>query len=914
MLSKNKSLFLIISVFLLLFITLAAVVFANATEEEKDYKSFYEATNGVTVTYKTSSTLPFSDLGSGLDVVMKDYTSITFNKTIDLNDEEVKESFLEFYVLPSVNGTADFQEMFVYLYDINNEENFVKIRLKDSTTVVYTQAGANNNSLKGKGHWDNRIYTDGIYGGAEEASFSGYYQSGTRRTIKLQFDNETMIYKMNNRFIVDLDDIEFYTYSQHFKGFSSGQVKVKIAINSAAKQRAEFVIIKLGNLTGSALNITEIVDTEGPVITVSTNSYGVEDFVIPVVGNYYPLYNYSALDSEYGFCPVSVEVLKNGSENVSIVDNKFYVDSVGEYKITYSAVDGLNNMSKLERSFTAVEDTKAILIDIEKDQIKNQMFLGEVIDLPQVISVTGAIGNFSTDIQAIGKTKSYKITNGKFCPEVEGEYSVVYSVKDILGRCGIYIYKINVIVSDNPVFIEEPQLLKYYISGFTYEIPIVNAYNFSTGTNAQVTTSISIDGGTSQTLDETRKIKLDATQDNSVVRFTYSTGNQSVYYERPLIKTTAIEGSAERLFMYKYFVASDGVSLSAEDTYSVIQTSVDGNAEFINPLLFADMSIQFNAILNSAKFKNLSFMLTDTYNSEECIKVSLDNSGSAIMSSGDMSINLNKVLGADNTDFVMVFSNNKVSIGDKNIKITKYVNGEDFKGFTSGKVYLNIVFEGVNGLSQLKVKTINNQNLGNNISRDIGKPRVVVNGDIGGFYDKGTIVSTLKGFAADVISPELVFTMTVTSPSGEIVVDVNGLSLVNVSPAKSYNFVLAERGDYKISYTAIDKSLKEASSMYTVRSYVKEYISFETNVKTNIAVGTKITIPSVILNNVDNPSQYKVETYLLDNIGNTILLDSNSLTFGYKGTYVIVFIASKTNGEKIDSSSSLIESITFKVE
>ena len=68
------------------------------------YEKFYEASEGVSAEFQKAADLPYSDLGDGLRFVMTDYTEVTFNKTIDLSDPEVKKSFIEFYVIPEVDG------------------------------------------------------------------------------------------------------------------------------------------------------------------------------------------------------------------------------------------------------------------------------------------------------------------------------------------------------------------------------------------------------------------------------------------------------------------------------------------------------------------------------------------------------------------------------------------------------------------------------------------------------------------------------------------------------------------------------------------------------------------------------------------------------------------------------------------
>ena len=97
---KNK-LIVILAVLTLLSSALfcAFGVYADSSDNAPAYKKFFTASDGVTVEYKQKSDLPYSDLGDGIRVVMKDYTEVAFNKTIDLSLNSVKDSFLNFYVM-----------------------------------------------------------------------------------------------------------------------------------------------------------------------------------------------------------------------------------------------------------------------------------------------------------------------------------------------------------------------------------------------------------------------------------------------------------------------------------------------------------------------------------------------------------------------------------------------------------------------------------------------------------------------------------------------------------------------------------------------------------------------------------------------------------------------------------------------
>ena len=874
------------------------------------YEKFYEASEGVSAEFQKAADLPYSDLGDGLRFVMTDYTEVTFNKTIDLSDPEVKKSFIEFYVIPEVDGEADFKELFFYLYDVNDENNYVKIRLYDATTVVYSQAGANGNSLKGKAHWDDQqIYTDGLWGAATEISFSGYYKSGSQRYLRLQFDNENMQYIFNGRMAVDLDDTEFYTYSQHFKGFSSDQVRVKMVVNGTNKQRADIIITKFGTLTGEELAISEIADTEGPEITVDTSAYAVSDFPVARVGADYPVFDYSAKDNESGLCDVDVSVTCGG-ETIPVKDGYFPVDREGEYIIAYSSSDRLGNPGRLEKKITSVKDTFPISISIDTDSIEKTMALGEKLTLPEILYVSGYMGKYSAEIRVISKTHSVTVEDGVFEPPAPGVYSVVFGARDILNRFGNLIYEIEVVTANEPIFTSEPVLPKYYIEGYEYTVPCITAYNFATGQDIPVTVWVSADGETPVQLGADGKYTPVSDKETTVFTITYKAEDKVAVYERPLVN---VSDSLNQINMYRYFAADGGLTVSANENSALLTAASEGKAEFINPLLAQDLSMAFNAENGKYNFRNLKISLTDSVNENERIEAVVENNGGvATLSLENESVPLSNSFGSGQ-DFSLTVNKDFI-IGDKSIRITEYSDGRAFGGFSSGLVYLEISVSGVYGDSVIYIKNVNGQSLGSRTVRDNIRPRVTVSGDIGGMFETGATVSTLIGFAGDVISPVCDFRLTVTDPEGNIVRDTSGTLLENVSPYRSYDIALSSAGDYVVSYTAEDGAGRTSSTMYFIRSYLQKYISVS-DVPENVAVGTEISLPEVTLVNVENTQDYRITVMLIDNLGGcTVLEDSvTSIKLNYAGKYKLIYIAAEAENGKVNAGASLIQTVSITV-
>ena len=131
-------------------------------------------------------------------------------------------------------------------------------------------------------------------------------------------------------------------------------------------------------------------------------------------------------------------------------------------------------------------------------------------------------------------------------------------------------------------------------------------------------------------------------------------------------------------------------------------------------------------------------------------------------------------------------------------------NGEPFNGFTSGKLTFDIEMYDVLQDASLFVYDISGIKVSNN--QDTTGPSIAPVGEIKTSAPKDSVYTINRVVVGDVLSPSTVATLTVKTPNGVVVTDVNGKKLENVDATVDYQINLAEYGTYHVSVLATEES------------------------------------------------------------------------------------------------------------
>lgn len=158
------------------------------------------------------------------------------------------------------------------------------------------------------------------------------------------------------------------------------------------------------------------------------------------------------------------------------------------------------------------------------------------------------------------------------------------------------------------------------------------------------------------------------------------------------------------------------------------------------------------------------------------------------------------------TEFRLNYSNEEHKImadGSNYITIGSAYGGAEFNGFTSGKVYMRIEFEGVTGPASILVSTLNLQPL-RDTPLDRVSPKVVIMGEYGGMHSIGDLAEIPMALVGDVLDPDVEAKVEVRDPSGNIVTATDGTLLNKVSADRKYTIEIKEYGNYRVTFTSTD--------------------------------------------------------------------------------------------------------------
>ena len=114
----------------------------------------------------------------GLMVNLKEGETLEFSQVIDLKGAKKGEYFTEFYPVPSTKGSADAEQFWIQLTDVEDPESFVIMRANNVTTgtmdtTYFLIKGDGQNAMVGyESSWD-RLHKDNQYGAWHALSLSG---------------------------------------------------------------------------------------------------------------------------------------------------------------------------------------------------------------------------------------------------------------------------------------------------------------------------------------------------------------------------------------------------------------------------------------------------------------------------------------------------------------------------------------------------------------------------------------------------------------------------------------------------------------------------------------------------------------------------------------------------------------------
>lgn len=855
----------------------------NVTKEFQVYPLFCQ-------TSSESSTINLTDVG--MEVSLVDGDSLKINKTIDLSNVNVNDELINIQINPTEKNEADFTVLTVKFTDIKDVNSYLKVTLQSAPVgekgelpfASYALAGATNQPQTGYEEELGRLHRNNQWGAYFPLSF---YNNGGNSTIDIRFDSNTKeVFSLPNYRIIDLDDPDFFT--NKWNGFTSGIVNVEITAASYLKNSANFII---KSLNGKPIDSIYAIDKIAPSLDVDCDLNNIPKAVL---NQPYPLFDAIAIDDSDGNVKVTKKVYKNylktNQFDVLIKDNSFIPTQKGIYTVEYTAFDKTGNKTKKIINVNVVDSIEKVNISLIESSKITTGKLGYYVPLAKY-SVNGGSGEIKVETVVKYKGKNVEIVDNKFLPEQEGNYEIIYTAKDYLSNSVTTVYNFKGIVSNEPVYTNEPIIPKYLIKGKKYLFEDYYVMDYSKGSPNKIKTNLYISDNGNKVL-----VKDNYLVSTSQDKLTFIYEANGYEYKKEVKVINVGDSSNGTLDLTKYFDITSNYEIKAKDNAISFNSSTPGQINFIRELLVGDFSLKMS-LENGKNIDAVSIILQDSINENEKVKVTYQkNSNQAVFLINNKPLyQLTEFGFLDNSvsnEFTLTTNGTYITpFGNVSLLLNTYENGELFKGFSSTKVYASIVVEKASGDYTLNVRNISGQPM-NTTKKDRIKPLIVLTGDYGGEYNINEIVTIPPAQALDILDPNIEFYLTVKTPSGQIVVDENNVSLDNVDPYKTYYFKVSEYGYYNVSYMAKDSNNGQEKPMsYAIicEDKIAPTISFDVDTITN--VGEKITINNLkISDNHTSKEKLKTYVYLVMPNGENILMKEGYYSFipNAKGVYKIV--------------------------
>ena len=684
---------------------------------------------------------------------------------------------------------------------------------------------------------------------------------------------------------VDFDDP--LHFENVWRGFTTGECFLSIKAGGYTGESFSFILTHLDGMGERESNaMGNLVDGDfettydrGPIeIELDLEGYSENALPVALVGVEYPLFDAITKNVYFGTLYPEYSITKGG-EPVAKSENGFLPTEAGEYLVTYKVIDYIGREETKTITINAVDTIDPAITFTPATIAEGAGTAGVYVDIADV-EVTGGSGNCSVVATVKLGEEDIAVENGRFFPAKSGTYVVTITATDYIGQMDSISYNVVVGNGNVPVAITKPTLPKYFISGATYILPEIMFYDYTDGTGnpTAIVPTIVYEDGNGTNIAIGREITPVAREDINTVKVTYFTGSYAnmqgklEYEEIPVINLKEKEvmvyptGYTEEVDVFKMERLLVGNGFKAKTDYNGITLTFDDeiNFDFANPLLPSDLSIKFSGEKGNSSYERVEITVTDSQNADQVVKF-IYKARSNDTAKTDFYINSTSNIAYENTQsfvngmgFVLTINAFK-SQALFNVEntlaatISTYLNGEQFKGFTSGKVYVNVAVKGVSESSVLKVSNIGGQPLSNTDSDRIS-PVIAIEDEWLGYKRMGERMLIPKAYIADAVDPGVIGTVTVRAPENEdgessIVTSVDGVFLNNVPCDRDYYIDIKQYGGYIVTYYAKDASgneLENAREFVLVPDMEAPEIKVSGKVATTGKVGKQIALPTAV--------------------------------------------------------------------
>lgn len=869
-------------------------------------------TSGARVTREDGSGLmDAKDSPIGVGVTVRGKTTLTYKKPVFLGDNDIYMPLVEWVVTPvtpqqptysCTKGSIEMSEIRIKLTDVVDPSIFVEIRSKYSQhnnvqsyvnvrTNTMEFAGYNVDTLtsqenvkSGRGNGTGQC---GAFAGSDPRS-STYFYDYQDSSVWLGVGTSGSVNKplprneVGMRYVRDLDSLAdmYGKTDQIFGGFTNGFVNLSIEIAEVNYPEATMVLRAIDGQT-FVMEDNEIKDVVAPALDLEPQYKA--NIPSGEVGTAYPFIPCVAYDLVDGDdLTVAVKAIAPDGGVIASGDrNGSFIPTVsGNYTLVYSVADAAGN--KAEKSFTVPVKEKlgrlTLVLD-ERVEIPSDAKVGDSVKTPEA-SLTGGSGFNSLTYKVIyAATGELYSDIHDFTLTKAGYYEVIYEYSDYLGGHGVYKKGIAVVLSEKPVF-EKVSFPKAVVKGVNYLVPEAVAKDYASyngeGKLADVTTEYSYDKVTWTKLPENRI--LAPSGDMLYIRYkarplidkSDDKEETSDIYEL-IVKDISAKGDLQKFFHLEGAVAEEISVENAGRQYVFKPERNNATMQFINPVSVDNVKMSFVFDNNAdASFSAIEVTVADYASYDERVTFTLRKNGSgATVTVGKLT---NSIAGAFSNNSILMEIEGDVlndvysSVG----RFTTYDNGDEFKGFTSGKVYMTYTFLGVDTSVEptgIRIVDFCGQPRFAVGGKAVAKPSITIDGQVETYVTCNSEIVLPKGSATDIFDTNVKLNVKVTDPDGQVVTSLSSVSLNGALADKDYKIRLTKYGKYTVSYTAKSSSGTAQEKKITVISAddVKPVIEIKGQFKTAAKVNTEYVLHEAIAtDNYDSADKLKLYVFMFD--------------------------------------------------
>lgn len=843
-------------------------------------------------------------------------SEVYYKNPINVLDNTQNDLLCEFFIAPTTAGVKELSTIDIILTDLYDENNVITIRAVYGAWLQYNEASMVSLMGLTRRDFDNTTLTS-----IHPTNTIPYYYYNTRayssflgdnntkngdypsQSVKIYFDYQSgRVYADNStkhtqfggsgvfgkNLVCDLKDENNVGVGYTFKGFTTGEVKVSIRM-AGMTTTAHVMML---NLDGQSLSGEKTVDRQAPSIFLDYKGHNEDALPLGVVGYEYDIFSAYYMDIVDGKSDnVKVQVYKKEETLIPQEHTSAYFipNQAGEYILRYIATDRSGYTTIKDVDLKVIEKTAYQPLKYEfSEENQDEFFVGQKFDFVSGVC-SGGTGNIIQNMYVLfdGEKVTLDKNNGFFV-EKAGVYTIYMVLQDYLMKSQPFTFEVVASYAQEPI-LYKATMPKVIISGEEFVLPAFKAIQYSAANVDGVEVPVSfyandekIEGNTytPQTAgDVVFRVVAGQTSEEYLVHVNqgvegnkYNTGLE---YMPQFVYTDASEKTMTNIAYELKFNKETNVSIARMIDAAFVDFKLSGNVENN----FSEIYCTLTDSVNPAIQVTIKIVKRDEaksylyYGGEERI---ID--GSFVNSSLSFHVGFNAI-------------NNYITVKNRDtiqVKVTDF--NEPFEGFTSGKVYLDFRFANVSGNSTLGIEEIAGQLFSKSIKMDRLGPVIKVLGDFTEVELGGKLIVP-AAIAYDFING-------VDSLKVSVVGGIGNKVLIDNQDATTYELVLTEVGEYKITYTAKDHATpNERTFVVTVVDRVPPTITLSGAVIQRTNVGKTVKLPSMqAIDDNTATEEILTEVYIIVPNGAMKAVAGYTFVAEQKGYYVVIYFAQDKDG------------------